>query len=209
MTTASKTPAAPKARRGRPQGDHEARKKAVLAAAFTVIAEEGYASVSLRKVAAQMGGTTGTVTYYFANKEELLAALANDLYAQYDHLIQMPDDAPVDLNALASNWLTWNYDHSPDLWRVIVQLLAYAPQEPAFASLVQQWTHHFLDAFTALLARGQQEGVVRKDIEASLLADQFSAMGDGLVMLMATDPKRFDPERLQALTAAAIALLKP
>jgi len=59
--------------RGRPIGDREAKRKALLRAASSVIADEGYANASLRKVARHAGYTTGAVTYYFANKEELLA----------------------------------------------------------------------------------------------------------------------------------------
>lgn len=55
--------------RGRPIGDREAKREALLRAASSVIAEEGYASASLRKVAKSAGYTTGAVTYYFANKK--------------------------------------------------------------------------------------------------------------------------------------------
>ncbi|WP_414694373.1 TetR family transcriptional regulator, partial [Phenylobacterium sp.] len=41
------------ARRGRPVGDRDARRAELLAAAIAVIAQEGYAGTSLRKVAEQ------------------------------------------------------------------------------------------------------------------------------------------------------------
>ena len=44
-------------RRGRPTGDHEAKRRELLRAATSVIAEEGLANTSLRKVARRAGCT--------------------------------------------------------------------------------------------------------------------------------------------------------
>ncbi|WP_228395933.1 helix-turn-helix domain-containing protein [Streptomyces sp. RB17] len=57
----------PVVRRGRPTGDHAAKRAELVNAAASVIAQEGYANASLRKVAQRAGCTTGAVTYYFAN----------------------------------------------------------------------------------------------------------------------------------------------
>src|SRR5689334_4432055 len=58
--------------RGRPAGDREAKRADLLKAAIAVIAQDGFAGASLRKVAQRAGCTTGAVTYYFANKREMV-----------------------------------------------------------------------------------------------------------------------------------------
>src|SRR5690606_29762340 len=68
--------AEPRRPRGRPAGDRTAKRAELLKAAASVIAQEGYTGASLRKVAQRAGCTTGAVTYYFANKRELVVALA-------------------------------------------------------------------------------------------------------------------------------------
>ena len=68
--------------RGRPVGDRDAKRKELLGAAISVIAQDGFAGASLRKVAERAGCSTGTVTYYFANKEEMMAAVISSLLAK-------------------------------------------------------------------------------------------------------------------------------
>lgn len=65
-----------RAKRGRPIGDREAKSGELIEAARYVIAREGYAGASLRKVTARAGCSTGAVTYYFANKEAMVATVA-------------------------------------------------------------------------------------------------------------------------------------
>ena len=89
MTTQTTTAAHgdPVGRRGRPTGDHEAKRRELLRAATSVIAEEGLANTSLRKVAQRAGCTTGAVTYYFADKEELVTSVADVGFDRFDAML--------------------------------------------------------------------------------------------------------------------------
>src|SRR5689334_16034379 len=75
-------------RRGRPVGNRLEKRGELLTAAIEVIAQEGYAGTSLRKVASHAGCTTGAVTYYFANKEEMITAAAQSLFDEFDNLLE-------------------------------------------------------------------------------------------------------------------------
>ena len=96
---ARKSESEPAARRGRPVGDHNAKRAELLSAAITVIAHEGYAGASMRKVAQQAGCTTGAVTYYFANKEEMVTAVAQSLFDEIDTLLEI-NQVGIDNNAI-------------------------------------------------------------------------------------------------------------
>jgi AcrR family transcriptional regulator len=194
-------------RRGRPTGDHAARRAELLAAAASVIAQEGYANASLRKVAQRAGCTTGAVTYYFANKEELVAALAESRFDTYDAMLDAVRDR-VDVKALFEQWLARTAD-DPDFWPVMSQLLAHARYEPAFAAFIERRYARFRSVYTSLLESGQEQGTVRDDIPADLLADQLAAMGDGWMMMFPIEPERFTPQRVRALVDAAVALVAP
>jgi AcrR family transcriptional regulator len=192
--------------RGRPVGDREARRAELLKAAISVIAQEGYAGASLRKVAQRGGCTTGTVTYYFANKEEMLAAVVESLFDQFDTFLDVSQD---DIKAGFERWLNWTKAEDADAWLAQFQLLAHARHEPAFAAIYQRRYARYREALTAILARGQSQGQIRDDIAADLLADQLSAMGDGWMMMLPIEPERFEPRRIQALLDATIALISP
>lgn len=197
----------PEARgRGRPVGDREAKRAEILKAAISVIAEEGFAGASLRKVAQRAGCTTGAVTYYFANKEAMVAAIAENLFDQFDTFLDASQD---DIKAGFERWLDWTNAEDPDAWLAQFQLLAHARHEPTFAAIYQRRYGSYREALTSILARGQSRGQIRSDIPADLLADQLSAMGDGWMMMLPIEPQRFEPRRIQALLDATIALISP
>ena len=96
----------PATRRGRPVGDHNAKRAELLAAAIAVIAEDGYAGASMRKVAKHAGCTTGAVTYYFANKEEMVSAVAQNLFDKVEALMEINREQ-LDIKSLIQQWHQW------------------------------------------------------------------------------------------------------
>lgn len=61
--------------------DHETRRRELIKASWNVIAAEGLEGVTMRKIAAEAGCTTGRLTHYFADREALILA---SLRASYD-----------------------------------------------------------------------------------------------------------------------------
>ncbi|MFC8799791.1 TetR/AcrR family transcriptional regulator [Promicromonospora sp. NPDC057138] len=57
----------------RPKGDHEARRREVSEAVWQVMATRGFAGLTLRAVATELGATTGLLTHYFPTKQALVA----------------------------------------------------------------------------------------------------------------------------------------
>ncbi|MGW4336421.1 TetR/AcrR family transcriptional regulator [Rhodococcus koreensis] len=194
-------------RRGRPPGDPEVKRAELLKAATSVIAREGFANASLRKVAQRAGYTTGAVTYYFANKEELILALVESRFDRYDAMLE-DIQAETDIKALLERWLHMTTG-DPEFLTVMSELLAHGRHEPALASVWRRRYARFRQVYTSILEAGQARGTVRKDIPADLLADQLSAMGDGWALLFPLEPERFTPSRIKDLVDAAIALIAP
>jgi AcrR family transcriptional regulator len=196
----------PAARRGRPVGDRDAKRTELLRAAVSVIAREGYAAASLRKVAEQAACTTGAVTYYFSDKEEMVVAIARLLFDEFDALLDHGEDR-IDVKAILSRWVDRTKANDSELWLVLFQLLSHARHEAAVVGLVQQRYARFRHTFTSILARGQSQGAIRTDIPADLLADQLSAIADGWLMMFPLEPDRFTPKRVQALLDATVKLI--
>jgi TetR/AcrR family transcriptional regulator, transcriptional repressor of aconitase len=188
---------------GRPVGDHEAKRLKLLTAAISVLAQEGYAGTSLRKVGKHAGHTTGAVTYYFANKKALVIAIAEHLFDRFDTLLDAND-----IEEGFRRWLDWaNVD--ADLWLAQFQLLAVARHEPTIAKIFQRRYARYRQIFASILEKGQKRGTVRSDIPAELLADQLSAMADGWMVGRPIEPERFEPRRVQRLLDATINLISP
>lgn len=194
--------------RGRPVGDRESKKADLLSAAIAVTAEEGYSGVSLRKVAKRMGATTGTVTYYYANKEEMIAAVAEELFRRFHVSLNLNDES-TDIKTMLDKLLNWPESEFSVLWLAFIQLLAHARQEPAFASVIQRNYLAVRDVLTSLVKKGQENKTIRDDIEAELIADQLSAISDGWMVMMPIDPDRFSPERTKLISESVLTLIKP
>ena len=86
--------------------DRKSREKAqlkqkILSAALQVFAEQGYANVSMRKIAALIDYSPTTIYRFFQNKEDLLAAIAaetyRDLAARFEKAKANNGDRPLDL----------------------------------------------------------------------------------------------------------------
>ncbi|MBL6940420.1 MAG: TetR/AcrR family transcriptional regulator [Alphaproteobacteria bacterium] len=209
-STARKSRSKPPASRGRPVGDREARRAELLDAAMSVIAQEGFAEASLRKVAERAGCTTGAVTYYFANREEMMAAVIESQFDVFDAMLRAGEsDGRIDVRAGLKRWLDWLSSDEKGEWVANFQLLSLARHEPALAAVYKRRYAAYRDVFAAMIARGQRQGTIRRDIPAELLADQISAMGDGWMMLFPIEPERFQPNRVKALLDATMALIAP
>ena len=55
------------------RGDHDARRRDVSEAVWSVLAQHGFGGLTLRAVAAEMGASTGLLTHYFPGKRDLVA----------------------------------------------------------------------------------------------------------------------------------------
>ena len=194
--------------RGRPVGDREAKRAELLDAAVSVIAQDGFAGASLRKVAKRAGCSTGAVTYYFANREEMMAAVIESRFDAYDAMLRGVEDS-LDIRAGFKRWLDSISSNDSGEWIAVFQLLAHARHEPKLAAVYQRRYARYRDVFASMLAKGQRQGSVRKDIPADLLADQLSAMGDGWMMLLPIEPQRFQANQVKALLDATMALIAP
>ena len=60
--------------------DHDARRREIVEASWAVIAAEGLDGLTMRKIASAADCTTGRLTHYFANREELVFAALRAVY---------------------------------------------------------------------------------------------------------------------------------
>lgn len=193
-------------RRGRPVGDRETKRGEFLTAGIMVIAEQGFAGASLRKVAERAGHTTGAITYYFENKEQLFAAIVDELFERFDAMLDAGSENDS-IRRRFRRWLEMSADSS--VWVAGLQLLARARLDPALAAIYQQHYIRYRRIAVERLEQEQRAGLIRDDIPADLLADQISALADGWAMMLPIERERFAPEHVDRLLDALILQLSP
>ncbi|AHK29108.1 TetR family transcriptional regulator [Rhodococcus opacus PD630] len=192
---------------GRPVGDHEEKRAELLRAATSVIAEQGFARASLRKVAERAGYTTGAVTYYFANKSDLVHALAESRFDRYDTLLDAV--APeADIRGLLQQWLEMSVGE-PEFSQVMSQLLANTQFDAKLRETIARRYASYRARFADVVREGQRRGTIRDDVSAVILVDQIGAMGDGLAIIAPLEPHNFGADKIEQILDGVIRLISP
>jgi len=194
--------------RGRPVGDRDAKIAELLQATREVIAREGCVAASIRKVAQHAGYSTGAITYYFADRNDLLARVVEDVFDDFDQWLH-PDDGLEGVRAMSEYQLLRRGAPNDQARQVWLQLLVHANTDPKLAAVIERLYRRFRERLTVLVDQAQKNGTIRRDFPADLLADHISALGDGLLMVRPIERKRFDSHRLQNLIDMLIAMLQP
>jgi AcrR family transcriptional regulator len=145
------------------------KRRAILDAAVRVFARNGFHTSRVGDVAVEAGVAHGLLYHYFPSKEELLATIFRDTWrALLEALREVEEsDEPAreQLRKVAAIVLrTWRRE--PDLVRVIVREVARGPQLTREIDEIGQ----AMDAIERIVARGQERGELRSDVDARLAA---------------------------------------
>jgi len=158
----------------------------LIEAAYEVLATQGYEATTIKAVAQAAGVAPGLIHYYFASKEELLAAVLEDAATRYaDEMRQLRDTLPHEsalTAAIAARRA--RVEREPNRERLRFELFTLGLRQPALRPAVAR-----------VLATGR-EGVARLlAAEGSAPADDIRGMAavflaalDGLALQWLVDP---------------------
>jgi TetR/AcrR family transcriptional repressor of bet genes len=180
------------------QVDHEARRDEIADVAAALIANHGPEGVSLRSLAAASGGSTTSVTHYFADRREVLrhayrAALrhASDRVeaigpAEPDRLRHTCEAVmPLD-DARRQTWQTWLAFHG------------VAAADPVLADLQSRRTRDFRALLARLIADEQARGTVDPGLDPGAESRELLALVQGISTQAAFDPEDWPAARQRA-----------
>ena len=80
---------------GRRSAQREERRAAILTIAERHFGDHGYGGTSMSAIAAELGGSKGTLWAYFPSKEELFAATMEGLIAEYAPILTLDPVEPI------------------------------------------------------------------------------------------------------------------
>lgn len=128
---------------GRTKGRSPAEtRRDILAATATALVHRGR-SASLSDIATEAGVTKGGLLYHFGSKDELLAALARDLFASYGRLLESmvhpDDDQPGRLCRayVRASFVPWSPSEPAFMDHVVLSALTI---EPHVAAITNEFT---------------------------------------------------------------------
>jgi AcrR family transcriptional regulator len=143
----------------------------IRAAALKLFARHGFAAVSMRQIAAEVGLQAGALYLYTPDKETLLFDLLRthmeDLIAAHDGEA-MPDGAPERLDHFVRFHMGRNLDHAEGVFLSYMELRNLGPEN--FAR-IETLRRAYEDRLAAILREGQSAGLFRlADVRLATMA---------------------------------------
>jgi AcrR family transcriptional regulator len=180
--------------------DHNARRQRIADVTAEVIAKEGLEAATIRRISAELGGPTKTITYYFSDKQELLRFTWEHMAQLY---LEKVSAGPTDIieSLLA---MTTADEKSILRWRVYVAFSDRAARDPEFAQL--QRTH--MDMTLRLLG-DIVSGLVPSGVDVERISLLLNALVQGISLQSLVDQERWPPERIRSALTEQVALLLP
>ncbi len=157
-----------------PRARSSDKRRLILDAAVRVFARQGFHACRVSDIADEAGVAYGLVYHYFASKDEVLDTLFLERWEVMLELIRRVDAEPLPvrekLRAIAS-FIVESYRHDPDLMKVIIVEVTRAAN--SFGRTHIETIRNAYDLIGEILAKAQQEGVFKADIEPRFAAMAF------------------------------------
>ena len=168
-TTAMRKPKAPEANRAR-----------ILAAAIAEFASRGFKGASMDAIAARTQTTRALINYYFGSKERLYLAVLERVYAEIreaENELELEHLAPVDaIRRIVEFTYDYYVGHEYFVRLVVAENQAKGRHMKRFPSL-RTVNRPIVDMLGAVVARGQAEGVFRRDVDPIDIHMAIAALG--------------------------------
>ncbi len=167
--------------------DHTERRRAFAEAAIEVIGKQGLDAVRLVDVARVAGVTTGSLTHYFNDKDQLIAAALEEVIAQAHH---RGNEAAGSLFEATAAFLPLDEDGqlAARVW------LAFFDQALTSNTLADIHRQYYDEFQSTLVARLSKESSAPKE-RLTMLADAIIAIVDGLLVRATLDPNGWPAQK--------------
>ena len=183
----------------------------VATAALGLISREGLKGASLRAIARELDSTTGVLTHYFRNKEELLLFVLETIMTRLAEIMVQAAADTQGLQRLQVMMLAI-LPTTPELvtiWRV---WLAFVGAALGDNGLIEEHKRHYAN-FKAFLRKEltllQAAGEIPSDLDLDFEAAAWIATFDGIGVNMIAAPQSYSPEELETLVSRYLKTLEP
>jgi AcrR family transcriptional regulator len=190
--------------------DHDVRRREVAEAVWRVLAGTGFAGLSLRAVAREMGATTGLLTHYFRSKRELVRHALEVVHERTVPRMAEAETADRGIEGLRVRLraVLVDDDEAAVLSRVWVGFwdLALADDElgRAEAARYERWR----DRLRPLVDEAIDAGRLAAGRDRETVVTILTAFTHGLVVQALFDPDRFPAERQYAVLDELLSALR-
>jgi TetR/AcrR family acrAB operon transcriptional repressor len=175
-------------------------RKRLVASATELFARKGYRETSVQQIADAAGISRGSIFWHFGSKEGLLWAVAEELFARWEHEVLVPEVGDATgieavLRSLDAHraFLTGETDAHRLFY--VLMFEALGPRAD-LAGEYARLHRHFRTLGAAWIARGVETGEVRGDIDPMAIAVAIVGALGGIAYQYLLDPDGVDLDRI-------------
>lgn len=170
------------------------RREQILASTCKVVAKRGVAALRISDVAKEAGFSTGTIHYYFDDKETLLRAAfefnVRNSIARRKDLLASNIDTLEKLVTYVDSYLP-DERESVRAWRVWAEFWAISIRDAELQGVIDILDLDWRAATSRIIRQGQDEGRIRGG-DPLLFTNMLIAMIDGLAIQVLAKSKEMD-----------------
>ena len=149
----------------------------LLEAAYTLFTRDGYAATSVSDIAAQAGVSLGAFYQYFRDRADIMAALVGDGAKQMledTERVWRPAEGREGVHRTLLAFVTHYRDTAgfQKVWEEVTHV------DAELADVRRELVRTFTSGVEAALRRGQEDGTIRKDLDAAHAAIALTSMVD-------------------------------
>jgi AcrR family transcriptional regulator len=169
----------------------DARRAQIVDAAVECFARDGFHRTTMHDICREAGLSPGAVYRYFAGKEELIEAIADDRHEREQGFLVQGASAGQGMDALRTLGRAFFASLAdPDerrRRRLGVQVWSEALRNPAIHAIVMRGVDGPRVAIASLVREAQELGELRRDLDPDSVARVVTALFQGLVLQQAWD----------------------
>ncbi len=188
---------------------YDDRRLEVTEAAWRVIVREGLDRASMRAIAQELGSSTGVVTHYFRDKDELTLFALERVFENLLEDIKISAKGRQGIERLEQMIfaaLSFEARGLPG-WQVWVAFLGYAIGRETLVQEHQKRYDFFRQIIREELADLQAARLIRSDLDLTLEANALIALVDGVGIGVIINPEQFHSDQQRYLVQRHIKLL--
>jgi AcrR family transcriptional regulator len=178
--------------------NHEARRAELAAAVWRLASRDGLDSLTMRRVAAEAGWSTGALAHYFDDKQELLVFAFQTVADRVGRRIVKAAEHTRDPLELVRTQLVEGLAIDSERRaevRVWFAFLGLAETQPRLAKAGRDAYRLWRERVAKTLAAAQRQGLVDDAVDPKRAAAALIALVDGIAIQATFDPRAVSAER--------------
>jgi TetR/AcrR family transcriptional regulator, acrAB operon repressor len=193
---------------GRKAEQSQNTRRRLVASATELFARKGYRDASIQEIADAAGISRGSIFWHFGSKEGLLWAVAEELFARWEHEVLVPEVGEATgieavLRSLDAHraFLTGETDAHRLFY--VLMFEALGPRAD-LAGEYARLHRHFRTLGAAWIVRGMEKGEVRADTDSQAIAVAIVGALGGIAYQYLLDPAGVDLDRVYGALARTL-----